>query len=112
MRAIVLAVGAAAVFSAGTALAQYPDYRYDDHDWQARHRGYDDWRAQHRDDERWREERRWEPTWECWNPHAGHFESVRGGPQHDLDFSRCRPINGDAPVQPYPGYDSGYYGWR
>jgi hypothetical protein len=30
---------------------------------------------------------------ECWNPRAGHFESVRPGEvQNDLDFSRCRPI--------------------
>jgi hypothetical protein len=29
---------------------------------------------------------------ECWNPHAGHIESVRPGErQDDLDFSRCRP---------------------
>ncbi len=29
--------------------------------------------------------------YECWNPHAGHFEGVRPGDiQDDLDFSRCR----------------------
>ena len=47
--------------------------------------------------------------YECWNPHAGHYESVRPGPpQGDLDFSRCRAPNGyayDAPVvQPPPVY--------
>ena len=30
---------------------------------------------------------------ECWNPRAGHFESVRPGEiQGDLDFSRCRIV--------------------
>lgn len=30
---------------------------------------------------------------ECWNPRAGHFESVRPGErQDDLDFSRCRIV--------------------
>ena len=28
---------------------------------------------------------------ECWNPRAGHFETVRPNErQNDLDFSRCR----------------------
>jgi hypothetical protein len=30
------------------------------------------------------------PGYQCWNPHAGHYEEVRPGPpQGDLDFSRC-----------------------
>src|SRR5687767_14256858 len=30
---------------------------------------------------------------ECWNPRAGHYESVRPGDyQYDLDFSRCRIV--------------------
>lgn len=112
MRAIVFALGAAAALSAGAALAQYPDYRYDPNDWAARQRAYDEWRSQHPNDERRRDERwrdsRGNGDWECWNPHAGHFEGVRPGDvQNDLDFSRCRP-KGDA-VQPYPGY---YGGWR
>jgi hypothetical protein len=34
--------------------------------------------------------------YECWNPRANHFESVRKGEQQDdLDFSRCRPVTDD-----------------
>jgi len=114
MRAIVFALGAAAAISAGAAFAQYPDYRYDPNDWAARQRAYDEWRWQHRDDDRWRDER-WRDQalngdWECWNPHAGHFEGVRPGErQDDLDYARCRPKGGA--LQPYPGYN-GYYGRR
>ena len=33
---------------------------------------------------------------ECWNPRAGHFESVRPSErQDDLDFGRCRGAGGD-----------------
>lgn len=54
---------------------------------------------------------RWGPNarglsdrYECWNPHAGHFEGVRPGDrQDDLDFSRCRPK---------AGYYARPYGWR
>lgn len=110
MKKIMIVLGAAAALSAGAALAQYPDYR-NDPDWAARQQQYDQWRWQHRDDH-WRDERwRGNPgDWECWNPHAGHFEGVRPGEvQNDLDFSRCRPKGGS--LQPYPGYGYGY-GWR
>ncbi len=102
MRPIALVLGAVAVLSAGAALAQYPDSR-NDPDWAARQQQYDEGRWQHRDD-RWRDERRDDRgDWECWNPHAGHFEGVRRGEvQNDLDFSRCRPKGGS--LRPYPGY--------
>jgi hypothetical protein len=43
---------------------------------------------------------------ECWNPHAGHYERVRpGDQQNDLDFRRCRLVNGaPAYVEPAPAY--------
>jgi hypothetical protein len=46
---------------------------------------------------------------ECWNPRAGHYESVRPGPlQGDLDFSNCRPLGGQGyegeALQPPPVY--------
>jgi hypothetical protein len=32
---------------------------------------------------------------ECWNPRAGHFERAREGEfQNDLDYGRCRPLDG------------------
>jgi len=106
---IAILFGAAVALSAGAALAQYPNYP-NDPDWAARQRAYDEWRAQHPNDqwrdERWRDPRYAQGDWECWNPHAGHFEGVRPGEvQNDLDFSRCRPKDGA--LQPYPGY-----GWR
>ncbi len=111
MKNLAIVLGAAAALCAGAALAQYPDQRYDP-DWAARQQQYDQWRWQHRDDDRWRDERWRDPRlqgdWECWNPHAGHFEGVRPGEvQDDLDCSRCRPRGGT--LQPYPGYG---YGWR
>jgi hypothetical protein len=109
MKIMAILLAAAATTAVGGAFAQYPDYRYD-RDW-AQHR--DDGR--YRDNDRWRYDNRdWRDSprddWECWNPHAGHFEGVRPGErQDDLDFSRCRPKEGQ--VLPYPG--SGYYGgWR
>ena len=46
---------------------------------------------------------------ECWNPGARHFEGVRPGEvQNDLDFSRCRPIQGGYE----PRYEPRYYGNR
>jgi hypothetical protein len=82
MRAIAIAAAALLAGVAGTASAQ--NYRY--YSRPAPPVGY-----------------------ECWNSHAGHYESVRPGPpQGDLDFSRCRPMEGyayDAPVvQPPPVY--------
>ena len=112
MKKTAILLAAAAALSAGAAFAQYPSYQ-NDPDWAARQRAYDDWRWQHRDDDRYRDERWRDPRfaqgdWECWNPHAGHFEGVRPGEvQNDLDFSRCRPRGGA--LQPYPGYG---YGWR
>ena len=114
MRPIALALGAAAVLAAGVAFAQYPDYR-NDPDW-ARREQSDEWRWQHRGEhwrsDQWRDERSRDQglrgDWECWNPHAGHFEGVRPNEvQDDLDFSRCRP-RGEA-LQRYPSYG---YGWR
>jgi hypothetical protein len=109
---LAIVLGAIGIAAAGAASAQYPDYR-NDRNWDAYH---NDWR--YRDDDRWRnrdwrDDHRWRGEWECWNPHAGHFEEVREGEvQDDLDFSRCRPKGGS--LQPYPGrgYYGGWGGWR
>ncbi len=58
----------------------------------------------------WRDEGDWgqRQPMECWNPHAGHFESVRPGEyQNDLDFSRCRPLG-----EGYYYYGAPRYGGR
>jgi len=52
--------------------------------------------------------------YECWNPHARHFEGVRPGEvQNDLDFNRCRPMGGLAYRDRYAyGYGDRYaYGY-
>jgi hypothetical protein len=117
MRALAIALGAAAVLSAGAAMAQpYSNYTSDPY-WAIHQQQHEEWMRQHyRDygrehwrDDRWRGDRWTRGDWECWNPHAGHFEGVRPGEvQNDLDFSRCRP-EGAGGLQPYPGYG---YGWR
>lgn len=110
MRPIAIALAALSTLCAGAAWAQYPDYRYD-RDYSA-HR--DDWR--YRDNDPWRYQRQWRDDdhrddWECWNPHAGHFEGVRPGEhQDDLDFSHCRIKQGE--LAPYPRSGDGYYGGR
>ena len=109
MKRIAIALAAVSTLCAAAAWAQYPDYRYDrDYyahrdDWRYRNDYYRDRYRDYRDDHR--------DDWECWNPHAGHFEGVRPGErQDDLDFSRCRPKAGE--VLPYPGSGYGYYGGR
>ena len=48
-------------------------------------------RRYYRDQREFREYRDSGRAQECWNPRAGHFESVRPGEhQGDLDFGRCR----------------------
>jgi hypothetical protein len=64
---------------------QNPGYEYRYRDERLR-----DWRDDRAREERWRAERGGY-RYECWNPRARHFESVREGErQDDLDFSRCR----------------------
>ena len=111
MRIAAIALAALAS-AAGVALAQDRYYYYDpsnpdDPAWVAREQSRDAWVENRRyDDARWHDQR-WRGyaqrgDYECWNPHAGHFERVRPGEyQDDLNFSRCRPLGG---VMPYPGY--------
>ena len=116
MRSLAIALGAAAAISAGAALAQYPySSNTTDPYWAIHEQQHEQWlrdhgyEQDHSRDQRWHGDRWARGDWECWNPHAGHFEGVRPGEvQNDLDFSRCRP-EGAGGVQPYPGYG---YGWR
>jgi hypothetical protein len=113
MRTIAIALGTVAVALAGTAFAQaYPDRNYPyDPQWGDRDHAHEVYRDNNDgpDDRRGREQR-WTQThdgranqYECWNPHAGHFEGVRPGErQDDLDFSRCRGIGGGR-FQEYSG---------
>ena len=106
LQAIALGLLVAAA-SAGAFAQRYYDPRYNDPDWAARQQAIEAqreadaadaqrWRDEHRDANAYDRDYRWRGyAQECWNPHARHFEAVRPGEvQNDLDFSRCRPING------------------